>query len=182
MSSFEKRSLMKPAVLAALLATLMALPGFAGEKDEKQCPLHEQHMKQAEAKSAEDLVQRGDRVMGFAEAKTTHHFVIRKNGGAIEVTADDPDDAESVGLIRTHLQDIAGQFRRGNFELPREIHSQQPAGATAMARLASKISYRFSEMDGGGRLTIQTRNPEALSAIHAFLRFQIDDHQTGDAH
>lgn len=168
---------------ASVFITMMfALPGFAGEKDAKQCPLHEQHMKQSAAKPAEDLVQRGDRVMGFPEAKTTHHFLIRKNGGAIEVTADDPDDAESVASIRSHLQDIAGQFRSGNFEQPREIHSQEPAGAETMARLASKISYRFSEIDGGGRLTIQTRNTEALAAIHAFLRFQIDDHHTGDPH
>lgn len=173
---------MKPAMSAVLITTLIALPGFTGEKDEKQCPLHEQHMKQANEKSAEDLVQRGDRVMGFAEAKTTHHFLIRKNGGAIEVTADDPGDSASVALIRSHLQDIAGQFRRGNFDLPREIHAQEPAGAATMSRLATKISYRFSEIDGGGRLTIQTRNPEALSAIHAFLRFQIDDHHTGDHH
>jgi len=173
---------MKPAISAVLISTLIALPGFAGENDEKQCPLHEQHRKQSGAKSGEDLVQRGDRVMGFAEARTTHHFVIRKNGGAIEVTADDPEDAESVASIRTHLQDIARQFRSGNFELPREIHGQPPAGAATMSRLASKITYRFSEIDGGGRLTIQTRSAEALSAIHAFLRFQIDDHQTGDPH
>jgi hypothetical protein len=30
-------------------------------------------------------------------------------------------------------------------------------------------------------MVIKTGNPEALAAIHDFLRFQISDHRTGDS-
>ena len=43
-----------------------------------------------------------------------------------------------------------------------------------------EISYRFEELPAGGRVRIKTTNPEALKAIHDFLRFQIEDHHTGD--
>ncbi len=33
----------------------------------------------------------------------------------------------------------------------------------------------------GARVVIRTANPEALEAVHAFLRFQISDHRTGDS-
>lgn len=49
-----------------------------------------------------------------------------------------------------------------------------------MKALKGDISYTFEEMDRGGRVRISTANTEAVSAIHDFLRFQIDDHKTGD--
>jgi len=36
-------------------------------------------------------------------------------------------------------------------------------------------------MEGGGRVRIRTANRKALAAVYQFLRFQIADHQTGDA-
>jgi hypothetical protein len=33
--------------------------------------------------------QRGDHVMGFSRAKTTHHFLLYRDGGAIQVEAND---------------------------------------------------------------------------------------------
>jgi hypothetical protein len=43
-----------------------------------------------------------------------------------------------------------------------------------------EISYTFEELSAGGRVRIRTTNPDALKAIHEFLRFQIEDHHTGD--
>ncbi len=49
-----------------------------------------------------------------------------------------------------------------------------------MARLRSKIRYEFQSTEGGGRLRITTADAQALAAVHDFLRFQIEDHATGD--
>src|SRR5512137_269646 len=38
---------------------------------------------------------RGDRAMGFSHDKTTHHFVLLPDGGAIELTANDGRDTLS---------------------------------------------------------------------------------------
>ena len=49
-----------------------------------------------------------------------------------------------------------------------------------MKRLKDKIKYEFGESERGGFIRISTDNPEALKAIHEFLRFQIREHKTGD--
>jgi hypothetical protein len=50
-----------------------------------------------------------------------------------------------------------------------------------MAKLRSQIRYNYSDTAGGAKIQIVTANPDAIQAIHSFLRFQISDHQTGDA-
>jgi hypothetical protein len=49
-----------------------------------------------------------------------------------------------------------------------------------LRRLKAEIAYTYEETDTGGKVLISTANPKALKAVHEFLRFQIDDHQTGD--
>ncbi len=50
-----------------------------------------------------------------------------------------------------------------------------------MKELSGKISYKFEETPSGGRAVITTGDKEALAAVHAFLRFQIDEHRTVDS-
>jgi hypothetical protein len=128
----------------------------------------------------DEVDRRGDHVMGFSHEKTTHHFRLAKDGGAIEVTANDSKDTESRDEIRQHLSHIAGMFAGGNFNAPMLIHDQTPPGVPAMRRLKSEIKYEFEQIEQGGRVKITTSNREAIDAVHEFLRFQIADHQTGD--
>jgi hypothetical protein len=125
--------------------------------------------------------QRGDHVMGFSHEKTTHHFRLFPDGGAVEVTADDPNDAETRAQIRTHLSHIAGMFGAGDFDAPMLIHGGVPPGVPVLKRLKTEVAYTFEAMDGGGRVRIRTGNRKALAAVYQFLRFQIADHHTGDA-
>jgi|SRR5579872_41037 len=124
--------------------------------------------------------KRGDHVMGFSHEKTTHHFLLFTDGGAIEVTANDPKDTQSRDQIRMHLSHIAKMFANGDFNAPMLIHDRVPPGVPVLQKLKSDIVYRFEEIDGGGRVRISTKNPDARSAVYEFLRFQIADHQTGD--
>jgi hypothetical protein len=126
------------------------------------------------------LNQRGDHVMGFTHEKTTHHFRLFKNGGAIEVEANDPKDTDSRDMIRMHLAHIAKMFAAGDFNAPVLVHATNPPGVPEMTELRDQIHYQFEKMDSGGRVTIQTGNARALAGIHRFLRFQISEHQTGD--
>jgi len=124
---------------------------------------------------------RGDHAMGFSHEKTTHHFRLFTDGGAIEVEANDPKDTESRDQIRGHLKHITQMFSAGDFDIPMFIHDQVPPGAQTMKRLASQIKYEFQDTSAGGRVRITTANPEAVTSVHDFLRFQIKDHQTGDS-
>jgi hypothetical protein len=136
------------------------------------CPMMQTSMTQME--------QRGDQAMGFSHEKTTHHFLVLNSGGAIVVEANDPSDGASRDQIRQHLNHIAKMFSAGNFDAPMFIHDQTPPGVPAMRKLKKKIHYAFESTDKGGRVVITTKNGKALSAIHEFLKFQIEEHHTGD--
>jgi hypothetical protein len=149
-------------------------------QDMAMCPKHKEHMKEASQRQA-DVEKHGDQAMGFPHDKTTHHFHLSADGGAIEVTVNDSKDAENLRAIRSHLAHIATQFSNGDFAIPMFVHDQVPPGVPAMKEQRATISYRFEELPTGGRVRIKTTSPEALKAIHDFLHFQIEDHHTNDS-
>jgi hypothetical protein len=53
-------------------------------------------------------------------------------------------------------------------------------GVPEMKRLRRNIHYSFEETPNGGRVVISSANKGACDAIHRFLRFQIEEHKTGD--
>jgi len=132
-------------------------------------------------KRSEDVVKRGAHVMGFSHEATTHHFGLFKDGGEIVVHAKDPNDKASVEQIRTHLAHIAKMFSSGNFNAPMLIHATNPPGAATMTRLKEQIRYEFSETERGAPIRLVTISLGTTDTVHAFLLFQIVDHQTGDA-
>jgi len=71
-------------------------------------------------------------------------------------------------------------FSNGDFSIPMFVHSQVPPGITEMKERRAEISYSFTELPNGAAIRIKTDNHDALNAIHDFLRFQIQDHGTGD--
>lgn len=125
--------------------------------------------------------RRGDHVMGFSHEKATHQFGLRKDGGTIAVSANDPRDTETRDQIRAHLPHIVQMFAAGDFNAPMLIHAQKPPGSTTMARLRDQIHYTYEETASGGEVKIGSSNAEAIAAVHEFLRFQIKDHKTGDS-
>jgi hypothetical protein len=118
--------------------------------------------------------------MGFSQTATTHHFILTREGGVIQVEANDAKDTESRDLVRQHLSHIARAFSGGDFDTPMLVHDRVPPGVPVMQRLKSEITYAYEETDRGARVRITTKNAEALAAVRDFLRFQITDHQTGD--
>lgn len=126
------------------------------------------------------IEHRGDAVMGFDHDKTTHHFALTKNGGTIQVTANDVRDKDSISAIRSHLPHVKQMFASGDFNAPMLIHDKVPPGSKIMAAKKDKISYSYSDIDRGGKISITTNDPEALKAIDEFLLMQIKDHKTGD--
>jgi hypothetical protein len=129
---------------------------------------------------AKGVEERGDHVMGFAHDKATHHFILYEDGGAIDVQANNAEDAATRDQIRMHLGHIAQMFAEGDFQAPMLIHDQVPPGVPTLQRLKKEITYKFESSDRGGRVRITTKNQEALKAVYEFLRFQISDHHTED--
>jgi hypothetical protein len=156
------------------IAMLLLLLGMQSPaQDMKDCSMHKGHQA--------DVQKRGDDAMGFPHDKTTHHFRLYADGGAIDVTANDGKDDADIKAIRMHLTHIAAMFSGGDFSVPMFIHDQVPPGVEMMKKERKQISYSFEELPAGGRVRIKAKSDETVKAVHDFLRFQIEDHHTGDS-
>ena len=72
-------------------------------------------------------------------------------------------------------------FGEGNFDAPMLVHdSKNVPGTKAMTERKGAIRYQYVETANGGRVNIVTSDPDALAAVHQFLKFQIAEHKTGD--
>ena len=119
--------------------------------------------------------------MGFDVDKTAHHFYLYEDGGAIEVSVKDKNDKTNLDALRQHLSHIAMMFGEGHFDKPMEVHeTQEMPGLAELSKLKDKIKYSYKDSSQGGRVEIVTKDKDALAAVHAFLKYQIADHKTGD--
>lgn len=194
----KKSSLNKYLYLTTVLAVLIVAVAVYTQqklsKDEskshKNCPIMKQEKSQTSETDKNNqtnhsdyfamVLKNGEKAMGFSQTATTHHFLLMKNGGAIQVEANDAEDLENRDKVRKHLAEIAEQFKKGIFTTPLAVHGQVPPGVSVMDQLRNEINYSYEETEKGARVRIITDNSQALAAIHQFLKFQIEDHQTGD--
>jgi hypothetical protein len=160
------------ALMMLLTATAAAGPGEG--QDHAGCPLAAPPTHRA------DVDRRHDEVSGTAHDSVVHHFVLARDGGSIQLEMADASDPEGRDRIRQHLRMVARAFALGDFTMPMLVHDQTPPGVDIMKARKDRIRYRFSATDQGAAVRISTRDAEALAAVHAFLRFQIQDHATGD--
>ena len=135
------------------------------------CPTHDAHSQ---------MNERGEKGMGFSQTATTHHFFLKSNGGVIQVEANDPADATIRNNTRMHLGHIAQAFQNGDFDIPMFVRDTVPPGVTEMKTLRKTVHYSFEETPNGARVAISSSDKDAIAAIHRFLRFQIEEHKTGD--
>jgi hypothetical protein len=120
-------------------------------------------------------------VMGFDQERTAHHFFLFNDGGAIDVSVKEAGDTKNRDAVRSHLPHLATMFGTGNLDAPMLVHdSATVPGTKVMAARKGMIRYQYVETADGGRVNIVTSDRQALDAVHAFLKFQIAEHKTGD--
>jgi hypothetical protein len=124
--------------------------------------------------------QRGDQAMGFSHESTAHHFLLLTDGGMIKIEAKTESDDATRDQIRIHLAHISAMFSTNDFVIPMFIHGRMPPGAPIMKAKHDAITYKFEPTSRGGQVRITTHDPDAIKAVHDFLKFQIEDHRTGD--
>ena len=124
------------------------------------------------------LQTRGQQAMGVDQYTSAHQFDDLPNGGRIELQRDSTDTA-GVRTIREHLQHVVVAFAGGDFSLPGFVHADTVPGTAVMAARRDLITYEFKPLPGGGQVLLGTSDSAAVSAIHAFLAFQREDHRAG---
>ncbi len=149
-------------------------------QDVQSSPIYSDHTK-ASAQHQAEVEKHGDERMGFSHDKTSHHFRLYADGGAVEVTVNDNKDTQNTQAVRSHLKHIATKFSDGDFSIPMFVHGRVPPGVEVMKERRREISYKYEELPAGARVRIKTTSRQSLKAVHDFLRFQIEDHQTGDS-
>ena len=163
-------------MLSPILAMATAIGRAQSSNAHEQCS----HKKTPEDAPAA-MWTRGEHAMGFSQTETAHHFLLKRDGGVIAVSANDAKDSTSRDRIRAHLHHIAEAFAEGDFDIPMFVHDSVPPGVTEMKQLQERIHYTFEEKPNGGCVIIATADKRAIDAIHRFLRFQIQEHHTGDS-
>lgn len=168
-------------IVHSVLLTV-GIGGGAAAQDHPSMPAgmsHEEHLKQMQ--HDQELKARGGQAMGFDQDAAVHHFTLTRSGGFIAVDARDAKDTETVGAIRAHLQMIAKQFADGDFSGPFATHAETPPGVAVLQRLRGSIAYTYQDTSAGGRVEVRSDAGDAVGAVHAFLRYQITEHRTGDS-
>jgi len=169
---------MKHTLLATLGSLLLAGTMISAQHAMPAGMSHEEHLKQLQKEAA--LKQRGAAVMGFDQDASVHHFLLQANGGAIVVVSKDVNDVRLIEQIRSHLRDVAADFGQGLFQKPEATHGEMPPGSAVMSERTQQAVYRYVEQPAGASVVIETTDAATRDAIHAFLRYQIVEHKTGD--
>ena len=179
--------LFQNADMPPLTLALMATIAFFGwqQIDPEICPKHQTQAKPPDPRDSHpghaEMVARGNQAMGFDQARASHHFILANDGGIIEIHVNERNDDDTRRRIAAHLEQIPRDFKAGKFASPVAIHGvSDPPGTREMTKLRDHIDYRFESSRYGARVVITARHADALAAVHAFLRYQITEHRTGD--
>jgi hypothetical protein len=116
----------------------------------------------------------------FDEGKATQHFYLLKNGGAVEVSAKDPEDKTTISAIQKHLELQAKNYEKGNIDAPTTEKGKLPESVNTMKKLRKEITFEVMQLDAGAALRMFSVNTQARQAIQDFLKLQIEEHHTGD--
>jgi hypothetical protein len=122
-----------------------------------------------------DVAVKGAEVMPFDLERTTHIFEKRTDGGLQQVVSDD-DDSAQVELIRAHLAEEAGRFRRGDFHDPQMIHGENMAGLHQLMTGHQRITIEYNDLENGAQILYITTDPELVMALHNWFDAQLSDH------
>jgi hypothetical protein len=153
---------------------------FAVAVQQTTCPMHAQHNADGSVEHGAGVDHRHD-TLGVSHQSSTHSFRLFADGGAIELHAASEKETVAIDGIRTHLQTIVKQFNAADFSTPMFVHDKSPDGIDDMKRLRDRIAYRYEPLADGARIHIITGDPQALAAVHAFLRFQVIEHRTANS-
>lgn len=99
------------------------------------------------------------------------------DGGVQRVVARTRGDAAQAQLVRQHLQELHGQFLRGDFSGPQHIHGAGMPGLAALKAAApGSLAIAYREIPDGAELTYRTQDARLVAALHQWFTAQVSDH------
>ena len=123
-----------------------------------------------------EVAERGSRVMPFDLEATTHNFSPDATGLTQTVVVDDASDVDQLALVRSHLQEEADRFTRGDFDDPAHIHGDAMPGLSDLRAGYESIDVTYDELPEGAQITYRTTDASLVDALHTWGGAQSMDH------
>ncbi len=162
--------------MRVMVALALCLAGSGCGADDRRPP--HPHPATVQDPAFAGVQARGETAMGVNQYTSSHRFEPLADGGRIELQRD-RDDSAGTARIRLHMQQIAIQFKAGDFRLPGFVHAREVPGANVMAARRSAITYAVESLPRGAALRVRSDDAAVVQAIHEFLAFQRHDHHAG---
>jgi hypothetical protein len=89
----------------------------------------------------------------------SRRILFEKEGGSIEVEAKSANDSQTRDTVRVQLQT--------------DLRTNLPSSTPALQQHRKDIKYTFEKTKRGGRIRMQTHDPEALAAVQSYLKSQM---------
>jgi hypothetical protein len=127
-----------------------------------------------------DINARFSKSLGTDANRIFQHYYLVKNGGVIEFTAKDPADNASVAAVQKYLATQKDLFEKGKNEGDADVHGKIADGVPVLKKLRNEITFFTVKNEDGAVLRMFSTNDQARQAIQDFIKFQINEHKTGD--
>src|SRR5215467_2102516 len=89
-----------------------------------------------------------------ARDMVSRRFLLEKEGGSIEVEAKSANDSQTRDTVRVQLQN--------------DLRTNLPSSTPALEQHRKDIKYTFEKTKRGGRIRMQTHDPDALAAVQSY--------------
>jgi len=130
--------------------------------------------------STDDLNSRFSKALGTDASHIIQHYYLVKNGGVIEFAAKDLSDSATISALQKYMEAQKDLFEKGKTDADADVHGKVPDGVPILKKLRNEITFFTVKNDDGGALRMFSTNDQARQAIQDFLKFQINEHKTGD--
>lgn len=127
----------------------------------------------------QEMNARFSKALGVSLDKVALHYYLVKNGGVIELASKDPNDTATIEAIQKYLQTQKDLWEKGKDPVT-EVHGKAPESVNLMRKLRNDITFYTAKTDTGAVLRMFSINNQARGAIQEYLKFEIEEHKTGD--
>ncbi len=127
-----------------------------------------------------ELNSRFSKALGVDANKIVQHYYLVKNGGVIEFAAKDSSDNAAISAVQKYFETQKDLFEKGRNDADADVHGKIPDGMLILKKLRNEITFFAVKNEDGGALRMFSTNDQARQAIQDFLKFQINEHKTGD--
>jgi hypothetical protein len=124
----------------------------------------------------DQVEQRRQELVPYNPAQALETFSKTVHGGVLHVVTK-TDNPEQIKLIQDHLQQMAAEFRTGDFSSTMRMHGADMPGLQQLKSAADDdIRYEYKPLPNGAQIHFSTEYPQYVQALHEWLDAQAKDH------